>query len=70
VTSASALYLTESGKELLIPVVQLHAAVMKEIFSEIPPDELVQFEAILKSIGKRAELLAEDEGSLEWYVSL
>ena len=53
--------LTPSGKELIVPVFRAHAATMKKVFSELAPEELRQFETILKRIGRRAEVLPSFE---------
>jgi hypothetical protein len=38
-----------------------HADMMKEVFSDLSPEELLQFEIALKKIGKRAEALTEQQ---------
>jgi MarR family transcriptional regulator, 2-MHQ and catechol-resistance regulon repressor len=53
--------LTPSGKSLIVPVFRKHAALMKEIFAELTPAELVEFEAVLKKVGRRAAALAEHD---------
>jgi MarR family 2-MHQ and catechol resistance regulon transcriptional repressor len=50
--------LTPSGRELIVRVFRQHAAVMREVFAEVKPDELGSLEAVLKKVGKRAEALA------------
>jgi MarR family 2-MHQ and catechol resistance regulon transcriptional repressor len=52
--------LTQSGRNLIVPVFRRHAALMKRIFSELPPNELRQLEVNLKRVGKRAEALVEN----------
>ena len=50
--------LTESGKELFVPVFRRHMALIKKAFAEIPQGDLEVVEATLRKIGKRAEVLA------------
>jgi MarR family transcriptional regulator, 2-MHQ and catechol-resistance regulon repressor len=49
--------LTPRGKELIVPVFRRHAAAMNELFLEMKVDELREFEASLKKVGKRAAAL-------------
>ena len=51
--------LTRAGKDLIAPLFEKHAALMKDIFSELDPDELMRFEAALRRVGLRAQALAE-----------
>jgi MarR family transcriptional regulator, 2-MHQ and catechol-resistance regulon repressor len=51
--------LTAAGKALIVPLFKKHAALMKDVFSELDVTELIRFEAALKKIGMRAEALAE-----------
>jgi MarR family transcriptional regulator, 2-MHQ and catechol-resistance regulon repressor len=53
--------LTAAGTALIAPLFKKHAALMKEVFSQLDAAELQQFEASLKKIGIRAEALAERE---------
>lgn len=62
--------LTQAGKDLIVPLFKKHAALMKDVFSELDSGELQQFEALLKRTGKRAQNLEEqkfisDRGSIE-----
>jgi MarR family transcriptional regulator, 2-MHQ and catechol-resistance regulon repressor len=50
--------LTQSGRDLIVPVFRRHAALMKRVFSALAPEELREFEALLKKVGKRAETLS------------
>jgi MarR family transcriptional regulator, 2-MHQ and catechol-resistance regulon repressor len=50
--------LTESGKELFVPVFRRHMALIKKAFADIPQCDLELVEATLRKIGKRAEVLA------------
>jgi MarR family 2-MHQ and catechol resistance regulon transcriptional repressor len=54
--------LTPKGRRLIVSMFRCHAATMTRIFSEIDPEELRTFEAVLKKIGRRAEGL-ERSGS-------
>jgi MarR family transcriptional regulator, 2-MHQ and catechol-resistance regulon repressor len=49
--------LTQAGKDLIVPLFKKHAALMKDVFSELGSGELHQFEAQLKNIGLRAQML-------------
>lgn len=49
--------LTASGKELIGPVFQQHAAAMRDVFSQLTADELRGLEASLKKVGRHAALL-------------
>jgi MarR family transcriptional regulator, 2-MHQ and catechol-resistance regulon repressor len=49
--------LTSSGKKLIVPVFQKHAAAMKKVFSVLSSDEPQQLESSLKKVGRRAEAL-------------
>ena len=53
--------LTPSGKELIVAVFRRHAAAMKDLFSELTPDELGELESTLKKVGKRAAGLVQRE---------
>jgi MarR family 2-MHQ and catechol resistance regulon transcriptional repressor len=53
--------LTPSGEALIVPRFQKHADMMKEVFSDLSPEELLQFEIALKKIGKRAEVLIDQQ---------
>src|SRR3981189_3002329 len=45
--------LTPKGKHLIVSMFRCHAATMTRIFSELSPEELSEFEAVLKKIGRR-----------------
>lgn len=51
--------LTESGKDLIVPIFRKHAAEIAAMFAEISPKELQILESVLKKAGKRARALAE-----------
>jgi MarR family 2-MHQ and catechol resistance regulon transcriptional repressor len=51
--------LTQRGRELIVPAFRKHAGQMRKVFSELTPDELRLFEAVLKKVGKRAAALME-----------
>jgi MarR family transcriptional regulator, 2-MHQ and catechol-resistance regulon repressor len=53
--------LTEKGKEVFLPVFRRHAALIKQVFQQVSPEELQQLEMVVKQIGIRAESLAEKE---------
>ena len=55
--------LTPSGKELIVAVFRRHAAAMKDLFSELTFDELLEFESTLKKVGKRAAALVQREAT-------
>jgi MarR family 2-MHQ and catechol resistance regulon transcriptional repressor len=52
--------LTSTGKDLIVPVFRKHVATMKEIFSELRPEELRELETFLKKVGKRAARLGTE----------
>ena len=52
--------LTKKGRGVIVPVFQKHAAMIKEVFSELSSQELRELEARLKRVGKRAESLSEE----------
>jgi MarR family transcriptional regulator, 2-MHQ and catechol-resistance regulon repressor len=54
--------LTPSGKKLIVPVFQKHAAAMKKVFSVLSSDEPQQLESSLKKVGRRAEALDVAKG--------
>jgi MarR family transcriptional regulator, 2-MHQ and catechol-resistance regulon repressor len=54
--------LTSSGKKLIVPVFQKHAAAMKKVFSVLSSDEPQQLESSLKKVGRRAEALDVGKG--------
>jgi MarR family transcriptional regulator, 2-MHQ and catechol-resistance regulon repressor len=54
--------LTPSGKKLIVPVFQKHAAAMKKVFSVLSSDEPQQLESSLKKVGRRAEALDVGKG--------
>lgn len=47
--------LTAEGKDVITPLFQKHATLIKDVFSELSGKELQQFEAMLKRIGIRAQ---------------
>ena len=51
--------MTEKGREMFIPLFRRHAAHIERAFQDVSSEELLQIEATLKKIGKRAETLAE-----------
>ena len=57
--------LTEKGRRIFIPLFRLHTALINRAFEDVSPEELQQLELILKKVGKRAERLAEKNGSSE-----
>jgi MarR family 2-MHQ and catechol resistance regulon transcriptional repressor len=55
--------LTKKGRDVIVSVFQKHAAMIKEVFSELSSQELRELEASLKRVGKRAERLWEAQAS-------
>ena len=53
--------LTQSGKELIVPIFRRHAAAIRRIFAGVSSDELQQFEKLLKQVGRTAEALDLEE---------
>jgi len=53
--------LTKKGREVITPVFQKHAAMIRKVFSELSRQELRWLEASLVKVGKRAESLWEEE---------
>ena len=51
--------LTSRGRDLIVTAYRKHAGQMKEVFSELSPEELRGFELALKKVGKRAAALME-----------
>jgi MarR family 2-MHQ and catechol resistance regulon transcriptional repressor len=51
--------LSAPGKALIALAFRKHSAQMRKVFSELDPEELHNFEAALKRIGKRAAALIE-----------
>src|ERR1700683_2476145 len=51
--------LTSRGRGLIVTAFRKHAGQMKEVFSELSPEELRGFELALKKVGKRAVALME-----------
>jgi hypothetical protein len=49
--------LTRKGRDLIVPVFQKHAEMMKEGFSELNPEEVRKLEATLKEGGKAGSIL-------------
>ena len=54
--------LTPRGKELIAAAFRKHSGQMKNVFSELSPEELRGLEAALKKIGKRAATMTEERG--------
>ena len=54
--------LTQRGRDLIAPAFRKHAGQMRRVFSELSPEELLNFEVVLKRIGKRAAALMEQKG--------
>ncbi|MFC6645051.1 MarR family winged helix-turn-helix transcriptional regulator [Granulicella cerasi] len=52
--------LTASGRALIEPLFEKHAAAMARVFSKFNEDELMQFEAFLKTAGRQAEALSQN----------
>jgi MarR family transcriptional regulator, 2-MHQ and catechol-resistance regulon repressor len=55
--------LTEKGRQMFVPLFRRHTALIKRVFQDVSLEELQLLELVLKRIGKRAESLAEEEGS-------
>src|SRR5579864_9263718 len=51
--------LTPLGKDLIISAFRKHSGQMKRVFSELNPEQLRNFEAMFKKIGKRAAALMD-----------
>ena len=51
--------LTEKGKQVFHPLFRRHAALIRDVFQDVSPEEIEQLETVLKKIGRRAESLAE-----------
>lgn len=51
--------LTAPGRALIVPAFQKHAALIKDVFSQLDAAELLQLEASLKKIGVQAQALTE-----------
>ena len=54
--------LSPRGKELIAAAFRKHSGQMKNVFSELSPEELRGLEAALKKIGKRAATMTEERG--------
>jgi MarR family 2-MHQ and catechol resistance regulon transcriptional repressor len=52
--------LTESGKDLIVPIFRKHSAEIGSVFADANPKELQILEKVLKKAGKRARALAEE----------
>jgi MarR family 2-MHQ and catechol resistance regulon transcriptional repressor len=52
--------LTESGKDLIVPIFRKHSAEIGRVFADANPKELQILEKVLKKAGKRARALAEE----------
>lgn len=53
--------LTKKGRQLFVPILRQHAALIQRAFQDVTPDEQRQMEEVLKRIGRRAEELGEQE---------
>jgi MarR family transcriptional regulator, 2-MHQ and catechol-resistance regulon repressor len=53
--------LTEKGRRVFVPIFRQHAALIKRAFQDVSPEEQRQMEKVLKTIGRRAEELGEQE---------
>ena len=51
--------LTPRGRNLIVTAFRKHAGQMKNVFSELSPEELRALELALKKVGKRADTLME-----------
>ena len=51
--------LTEKGKKVFLPLFRRHTTLIKRALEDVSPEELQQFEGVLKKVGKRSESLAE-----------
>ena len=51
--------LTEQGKDLIDSAFRKHSGLVRRVLSELSPEELRDFEAALKRVGKRATALME-----------
>lgn len=51
--------LTEKGRRFFVPLFREHTALIKRAFQGVSSEEMQQLERVLKSLGKRAESLAE-----------
>ena len=58
--------LTPKGRHLIVSMFRCHAATMTRIFSELSPEELRNFEAVLKRIGRRAEGLERSGSKVDY----
>jgi MarR family 2-MHQ and catechol resistance regulon transcriptional repressor len=56
--------LTEKGRRVFVPIFREHAALIKRAFQNVSPEERRQLEEVLKRIGRRAEKLGEQEGTV------
>jgi MarR family transcriptional regulator, 2-MHQ and catechol-resistance regulon repressor len=54
--------LTEKGRQMFVPIFRRHTALIKRAFQDVSSEDLQQLEVVLKTIGKRAESLAEKRG--------
>ena len=52
--------LTNSGKDLIVPIFRKHAAEIGKVFADASSKELQILESVLKKAGKRARALAEE----------
>jgi MarR family transcriptional regulator, 2-MHQ and catechol-resistance regulon repressor len=51
--------LTQAGEDVIVPLFKKHAALIKDVFSELSGSELQQLEASLRRIGMRAQSLED-----------
>jgi hypothetical protein len=47
---------------MFVPVFRRHAALIKRVFQDVSSEELQELERVLKKIGKRANILAQEKG--------
>ena len=52
--------LTEKGRDMFVPLFRRHTALIKNVFQDLPGEELQQLEVLLKKIGRRADNLADN----------
>jgi MarR family 2-MHQ and catechol resistance regulon transcriptional repressor len=52
--------LTPRGQDFIVPAFRKHSGQMKRVFSELNPEQLRNFEAMFKKIGKRAAALMDE----------
>ncbi len=52
--------ITPTGREFFVPLFRQHAALVKRAFQDVSPDDQKKLQELLKTIGKRAEALAQE----------